>query len=270
MTDSRPERQRSPVRQRGRRHDRGGEGNNTIVGGQDSSDGGNSITAGSGDDLIWGNGGADTISADGGANTVVGGFGNNSLLAGDGDDIIFGNEDSDTIDAGDGANLIFGGFGDDSVLTGSGNDTLWGNEGNDTMAGGAGADRYVFATSSGNDQVNGFGFAEGDRLDLSGQTFTTGTSADGDVVLLLSGGGTIELNGVPPGGFTRVCRVMLCGLLLLSPLAGRGRLASALARSKSGEASPHVRTRGEAPSPGAQERADLSPQAGEEEQAAPA
>ena len=33
---------------------------------------------------------------------------------------------------------------------------------------------------------------------LQGQTFTTGTSADGDVLLLLSGGGTIELNGVAP------------------------------------------------------------------------
>ena len=46
------------------------------------------------------------------------------------------------------------------------------------------------------DQVDGFSFAEGDRLDLQGQTFTLGTSADGDVVLVLSGGGTIELNGV--------------------------------------------------------------------------
>ena len=35
-------------------------------------------------------------------------------------------------------------------------------------------------------------------LDLQGQTFTTGTSADGDLLLLLSGGGTIEMNGVAP------------------------------------------------------------------------
>ena len=50
--------------------------------------------------------------------------------------------------------------------------------------------------------INGFAFGEGDRLDLQGQTFTTGTSADGDVVLTLSGGGTIELNGVAPGSFS--------------------------------------------------------------------
>jgi Ca2+-binding RTX toxin-like protein len=180
----------------------GGEGNNTIVGGQDSSDAADSILAGGGADLIWGNGGADTILADGGANTVIGGFGKDSIVTGSAGDIVFGNQDNDTIDAGDGGNLIFGGFGDDSVTTGSGNDTIWGNEGNDSLAGAAGADRYVFLSGSGNDQVNDFAFAEGDRLDLQGQTFTTGASGDGDVVLLLSGGGTIELNGIAPAGFS--------------------------------------------------------------------
>jgi hypothetical protein len=61
----------------------------------------------------------------------------------------------------------------------------------------------VFATGSGADQVNGFsGGGEGDRLDLQGQTFTQGTSGDGDVLLMLSGGGTIELNGIAPASFS--------------------------------------------------------------------
>ena len=59
----------------------------------------------------------------------------------------------------------------------------------------------MFATGSGSDQVSGFSVADGDRLDLQGQSFTLGTAADGDVVLLLSGGGAIELNGVTPGSF---------------------------------------------------------------------
>ena len=100
------------------------------------------------------------------------------------------------INAGDGADLVFGGLGDDGIVTGAGNDTLWGNEGNDSASGGAGADRYVFAAGSGNDLVNGFNVAEGDRLDLQGQSFTVGTAADGSVVLALSGGGTVTLNGV--------------------------------------------------------------------------
>jgi Ca2+-binding RTX toxin-like protein len=180
----------------------GGEGNNTIVGGNDSADGADSIRAGGGADLIWGNGGNDTVGAGDGANTVVGGFGTDSLVTGAGNDLVFGNQGNDLINAGGGADLVFGGQGDDGLSGSSGNDTLWGNEGDDSMSGGEGADRHEFAAASGNDQVFGFSFAEGDRLALQGQTFTVGTSADGDVLLTLSGGGTIELNGVAPGGFS--------------------------------------------------------------------
>ena len=88
------------------------------------------------------------------------------------------------------------------IFGGAGNDTLWGSEGNDSMSGGAGADRYMFAAGSGIDQLNGFSFSEGDRLDLQGQTFSLGTSGDGDVLLTLSGGGTIELNGIAPASFS--------------------------------------------------------------------
>ncbi len=180
----------------------GGEGNNTIVGGQDSADGADFIRAGGGHDLIWGNGGADTIDAGDAADSLIGGFGLDSLAAGAGDDVVFANQDNDTVDAGDGADLVFGGFGNDTVAGGAGNDTLWGNEGDDTLAGGAGADLYTFLTGSGSDLVDGFHFDDGDRLDLQGQTFTLGTSADGDVLLTLSGGGTIELNGVTPTNFS--------------------------------------------------------------------
>ena len=191
----------------------GGEGNNTIVGGNNSADGGDLLTAGGGNDLLFGNGGNDTITPDGGANTVVGGFSRDFIVSGAGNDVLLGNQDNDTIDAGGGTDLLFGGFGDDTMLGGGGNnsvsgnegnDTLSGGEGNDTMTGGAGADRYVFlfGAASGNDQVNGFAFADGDLLDLQGQTFTQGTSGDGDVLLTLSGGGTVELNGVAPASFS--------------------------------------------------------------------
>jgi Ca2+-binding RTX toxin-like protein len=177
----------------------GGQGDNTIVGGQDSSDAPDLIASVGGNDLIWGNGGADSIVAGEGTNTLVGGFGGDLLTSGSVDDIVFGNQDNDNINAGDGANLVFAGLGQDVVASGSGNDTLWGNESDDTLSGGAGADRYVFASASGNDQINGFDVAEGDRLDLLGQTFVQGASGDGDALLSLSGGGTIELNGIAPG-----------------------------------------------------------------------
>ena len=189
----------------------GNMGNDTLLGGEgtDTAYGGlnDDVVDGDGDsDVLFGNEGADTVFGGAGSNTIVGGQdsadGANSITAGAQNDRIWGNGGNDTIAAGDGPNLVFGGFGDDSVLTGSGNDTIWGNEGNDTMAGGAGADRYTFAGGSGSDQINSFAFGEGDRLDLQGQTFTTGTSADGDVVLQLSGGGTVELNGIAPGSFS--------------------------------------------------------------------
>ena len=87
------------------------------------------------------------------------------------------------------------------MQAGGGNDTLYGNEGNDLLTGGGGADRYVFAAGSGADQIVGFLFGEGDRLDLMGQTYTRGAAGDGDAVLFLCGGGSIELNGVASGSF---------------------------------------------------------------------
>jgi Ca2+-binding RTX toxin-like protein len=92
-------------------------------------------------------------------------------------------------------------LGNDLVQAGGGNDTLYGNEGNDLLTGGGGADRYVFAAGSGADQIAGFLFGEGDRLDLLGQTYTRGAAGDGDTLLFLSGGGSIELNGVASGSF---------------------------------------------------------------------
>jgi serralysin len=189
----------------------GNQGNDTLLGGI----GNDTVNGGMNDDLVNGEEASDLLFGNEGADTLVGGEGDNSLIGGldssdaadsihaaGGSDQVFGNGGADTIAAGDGANMIVGGFGNDSILTGTGNDTVWGSEGNDTISAGAGADRYVFASNSGSDQINGFGFAEGDRLDLRGQTFTQGTSGDGDVLLTLAGGGTIELNGIAPGSFS--------------------------------------------------------------------
>ena len=88
--------------------------------------------------------------------------------------------------------MLFGDLGDD---------VLFGDRGDDVLRGGAGADRYVFGQNSGSDVVLGFNQAEGDRLDLRGQTYTFGVAADGSgsALLVLSGGGTIELAGVTQG-----------------------------------------------------------------------
>ena len=164
---------------------------------------GNDVVNGlGGADLLFGNQDNDTISGGAESDLVSGGQGDDSISGGTDGDVLFGNEGKDTIDGNEGTDLILGGQDNNSILGGSGNDTIWGNEGNDTLAGGSGADRFVYLLLEGNDQINGFVFGEGDRLDLEGQSYTTGTSGDGDVLLTLQRGGTVELNGIAPGSFS--------------------------------------------------------------------
>ena len=58
-----------------------------------------------------------------------------------------------------------------------------------------------FCDRLGADAIGDFNGAAGDRLSLQGQGYSLRFSGDGDALLLLSGGGTIELNGIAPAGF---------------------------------------------------------------------
>src|SRR5262245_7219641 len=114
-----------------------GTGRQTIVGGNDTSDGGDSIVASRGDDLVYGNGGNDTLYGGDGNHTLIGGFGNDYLFELDirSDDLVFGNEGNDIIEVDMGNDTVFGGLGDD-FLRGSyygGDVQYFGNEGADTL-----------------------------------------------------------------------------------------------------------------------------------------
>lgn len=52
----------------------------------------------------------------------------------------------------------------------------------------------ALGAGSGNHVVYGLG--DTDEIDLDGQTYTSALNADGNLVLTLSGGGTLELFGV--------------------------------------------------------------------------
>jgi Ca2+-binding RTX toxin-like protein len=162
----------------------GNEGNDTIdgtgttpvtmVGGQDSADGNDTMIGSSVSDLIFGNGGADTINMglNAFADTVWGGSGNDSIVdTGGGNNLVAGNESNDTVFiSAAGQNTVFGGQGNDSVATDGGRDTLQGNEGNDTIrgggdidtvAGGAGNDVFAYSGSADDgDNANGGGPVE--------------------------------------------------------------------------------------------------------------
>jgi Ca2+-binding RTX toxin-like protein len=159
----------------------------TVIGGQDSADGNDSILTGSGADWIFGNGGNDTINTGAGANTAIGGQGSDLITAGAVNDLVFANEANDTVIAGDGANTVFGGQGNDSILAGTGRDTLQGNEGNDTIRGGLAIDTisggtgndwfaYSLATEDGENAAGGGPVEFITDVDFSTDKFQTTTA----------------------------------------------------------------------------------------------
>ena len=70
-------------------------------------------------------------------------FGSATITAGGGDDIIFGSDLGDLIEGGDGNDSVSGGLGDDAITAGAGNDTLDGGAGGDTLTAQAGRDELT-------------------------------------------------------------------------------------------------------------------------------
>ena len=66
----------------------------------------------------------------------------------------------------------FGGKGNDDITGNAAANFLEGREGNDIVRGGAGADTYAYRTGDGTDTIKDFSIAEGDKIDLTGTTFS--------------------------------------------------------------------------------------------------
>jgi Ca2+-binding RTX toxin-like protein len=108
-------------------------------------------------ELAEGNDTVDVSKSSDGGNNIDAGSGNDQVSLGK-DDTVLGGEGNDILDAsgGRGGNSLFGGSGDDKLITGN-NDRVFGNEGNDTfilngsgskIAGGEGSDRFEFIFDS--------------------------------------------------------------------------------------------------------------------------
>lgn len=148
-----------------------GAGNDTIYG----SSGKDVIDAGPGNDLVYGGNGDDQISGGEGNDTIYGGAGNDNIDGGAGNDQLYGNEGNDTIGGGAGNDLIRGDAGNDLLVGGDGHDTIKGDQGNDVLYGSAGND--VLEGNSGDDRLDGGtglnkldGGAGNDRLANTGAT----------------------------------------------------------------------------------------------------
>ena len=142
----------------------------TIVGGNDSADGADSVVFVGNNLFFFGNGGDDTITgmSSGGAGTLVGGHGADLILLPNpalNGSLFFGNEDNDTIFAYVNNATIFGGLGNDSITTGPSGTLLHGNEGNDTIvgtgldtiSGGSGNDVFMYQNGGVDDGNNAAG-----------------------------------------------------------------------------------------------------------------
>jgi serralysin len=170
----------------------GGLGTDTLAGG-----GGADVLYGNqGDDLIYGNQGADVLYGGQGNDSVIGGQDADVAFGNLGNDVVYGNLGADIVYGNQGADTLYGGQGNDTLYGGQGDDVLFGNAGDDVLVGNLGADRFVFGVNSGRDLILGFDGSQGDRLSLSGQTYTLGSAAGGNALLLLSGGGSVELAGI--------------------------------------------------------------------------
>jgi len=85
--------------------------------------GNDTLTGGSGNDLLFGDAGNDTLLGKGGFDLLFGGAGNDSLTGGAGDDQAFGQAGNDRMiwNPGDGSDLNEGGAGNDTVEVNGGN-----------------------------------------------------------------------------------------------------------------------------------------------------
>jgi Ca2+-binding RTX toxin-like protein len=156
------------------------------------------VSAGAGNDSLFGGEGADVLNGDagndlihgrGGNDTISGGLGADYVVGFAGDDVISGDEDNDTLLGSAGLDLIYGNDGNDSIRGNGGFDTIDGGDGEDTLRGdGSGDDIYggagrdLIEGGGGNDDIFG-----GDGNDI----ISGGTGED----YILGGSGNDAISG---------------------------------------------------------------------------
>ncbi|MCC5664895.1 hypothetical protein LC653_13435 [Nostoc sp. CHAB 5784] len=114
-------------------------------------------------DTIFGNAGNDNLVGDNGDDLLDGGTGNDTLLGGNGQDTLSGDAGNDR---------LIGGNGQDLLVGGAGNDFLDGDKANDNLTGGTGSDTFVLEKAAGRETITDFSLGEGDKIGLSGLSFS--------------------------------------------------------------------------------------------------
>jgi glycerophosphoryl diester phosphodiesterase len=127
-------------------------------------------------DLINGQAGNDALNGLSGNDTLRGEVGRDTLIGSVGNDDLAGGEGNDSLEGGLGVDILLGGDGDDFLVGGADNDRLTGNMGNDQFYFATG--KIFASTDLGIDRITNLSRVTGntDKIVLSRQTFTAGTS----------------------------------------------------------------------------------------------
>ena len=107
------------------------------------------------------------------------------------DDTIVGNWSDNWYDGHDGNDRLIGGAGNEWLYGGDGNDKIDGGIGHDYMIGGAGADTFYLAPGTGQDEIEDFNFANGDRIDIQAYGYTSVADIAANGGSIVSGADTV-------------------------------------------------------------------------------
>lgn len=132
-------------------------------------------------------------------NQILGFDGNDRLIGGNGNDVISGGNGLDSLKGGSGDDVIFGDGGDDRLIGDGGNDILNGGDGKDLfldtggsdwLIGGKGGDRFIFRSSSTDQQdfdvIEDFNVAE-DMISIGNRSIAAITTLEEGTYLTLDG-----------------------------------------------------------------------------------
>lgn len=155
----------------------------------------NIITAGDGNDYVYGGRSADTITLGNGDSHITSYSGNDIITVGNGDNYIVSGDGNNTITVGDGANSITVGAGTNVITTGDGANIIETGDGKNTISLGSGAN--FVQTGAGNDTITSTG--GGGAIDAgAGNNAITVNSTSGSVdvySIVTSGSGTNVIVG---------------------------------------------------------------------------
>jgi Ca2+-binding RTX toxin-like protein len=118
-------------------------------------------------DLVSGDDGFKVLG--GGPHTISAGSGNDTIFGGNGPDLIYGGKGNDTIQGGSGPDTIYGGGGSDLIIGGGGPETIDGGSGHNQIHVGSGPTLIQDSGAAGHDTVVGFDVGLGDRIGFAGE-----------------------------------------------------------------------------------------------------